>query len=281
MGSIPARTGEPALESVGWPGVRVYPRAYGGTVIEQLDPPVMPGLSPRVRGNRVAPVGGVSLSGSIPARTGEPGWRGRALGASTVYPRAYGGTRARNAAPHTTAGLSPRVRGNLHRVEALTHMKRSIPARTGEPRLPVALATATEGSIPARTGEPLCGSCVSECPASLGRSIPARTGEPIYALPIPGMPMFSGLSPRVRGNQIMTPTSAMGWTGSIPARTGEPAHNVGNKVYPRAYGEPDALPIGLMRLGSIPARTGEPSTRRRAVGSSKDAGLSPRVRGNQ
>ena len=74
---------------------RVYPRAYGGT---HGSGRLQPGLSPRVRGNLTT-----IRERSIPARTGEmPGTWG-------LSPRVRG-NRIHGVA---AAGLSPRVRGNL------------------------------------------------------------------------------------------------------------------------------------------------------------------------
>ena len=54
LGSIPAQAGEPIL----WSNIQtlkpVYPRAGGGTGVAAAACTMMPGLSPRRRGNRVA-----------------------------------------------------------------------------------------------------------------------------------------------------------------------------------------------------------------------------------
>ena len=50
--SIPARAGEPATRHGGSSPYRVYPRACGGTLKAGRMSDAMPGLSPRVRGNR-------------------------------------------------------------------------------------------------------------------------------------------------------------------------------------------------------------------------------------
>ena len=116
------------------------------------------------------------------------------------------------------------------------------------------------------------------------RSIPARTGEPlwvngtlytikVYPRAYGGTSYAEGvwcsecgLSPRVRGNPsnvAVTPSSER----SIPARTGEPYAAIGTPaptpVYPRAYG------------GTVP------SSWRQTSPPERQAGLSPRVRGNQ
>ena len=96
--SIPARAGEPPCSvGVGYAGLRVYPRACGGTIGLGACAGIVlygTGLSPRVRGNP-----GISAIG--------PAWAAR------VYPRACGGTCNRCVNALSCRGLSPRVRGNL------------------------------------------------------------------------------------------------------------------------------------------------------------------------
>ena len=133
--SIPARAGEPAPPSGRYRGVPVYPRACGGTWQRLCVAEMLRGLSPRVRGNqrRLPPFApGIR---SIPARAGEPRrWAARRT-LAPVYPRACGGTLPTAPAGASSAGLSPRVRGNLLLAGPRTPCGRSIPARAGEPRL--------------------------------------------------------------------------------------------------------------------------------------------------
>ena len=72
MRSIPACTGEPGNSMITLYHGTVYPRVYGGTDFALLDMPAVPGLSPRVRGNRHSLWHRREKSGSIPACTGEP-----------------------------------------------------------------------------------------------------------------------------------------------------------------------------------------------------------------
>ena len=90
--SIPARAGEPLWQSGQIHGMRVYPRACGGTLLRSSWYRPRRGLSPRVRGNRVRPIRCPRLTWSIPARAGEPAARCRTGAALRVYPRACGGT---------------------------------------------------------------------------------------------------------------------------------------------------------------------------------------------
>ena len=193
-GSIPARAGEPSRVSLGARLRWVYPRACGGTINVALVVPDGPGLSPRVRGNRLRQCRVPYRHRSIPARAGEPRRLCPALSRWGVYPRACGGTPRVKSSSGRYSGLSPRVRGNRPVPQSSFGIRRSIPARAGEPAiLPNFLTLLT---VYPRA----CGGTVTGLEATL-------TG--------------AGLSPRVRGNP-----SCVGLIrevgGSIPARAGEP-----------------------------------------------------------
>ncbi len=74
-GSIPARAGEPTARSPRASPSTVYPRACGGTPRMVMGIMSCPGLSPRVRGNRLCRADPLGAIGSIPARAGEPSSR--------------------------------------------------------------------------------------------------------------------------------------------------------------------------------------------------------------
>ena len=174
-------------------------------------------------------------------------------------------------------------------------MKRSIPARAGEP-----------GSIYGTIGK------TAVYPRACG-----GTHDSIYQAQL-----VDGLSPRVRGNQHQPRAGAI-QLRSIPARAGEPtpcrfvsglsqvypracggtsdgALNIlaGSGLSPRVRGNPVPVGVGVGVCGSIPARAGEPNRGAnirpsggvypRACGGtpvkrptkSYQRGLSPRVRGN-
>ncbi len=132
--SIPARAGQPTSLPTGELRYAVYPRACGATRVVNAPGTDTKGLSPRVRGNRLARVLPFPVKGSIPARAGQPrpGQDGRLL--MRVYPRACGATRGLCTRGVAAAGLSPRVRGNPESRPAQTHRPRSIPARAGQPK---------------------------------------------------------------------------------------------------------------------------------------------------
>ena len=132
--SIPACAGEPRWP-LGWAVLhRVYPRVCGGTPNSRRYTTTPVGLSPRVRGNRVAPAAADELRGSIPACAGEPISLRPKTSNTKVYPRVCGGTTAFINGNGILPGLSPRVRGNPHHGQGQTVNVRSIPACAGEPR---------------------------------------------------------------------------------------------------------------------------------------------------
>ena len=234
-------------------------------------------------------------SGSIPACAGEPPRVPGQQPAGEVYPRVCGGTSAIPRRSTTGNGLSPRVRGNPKAWSISSAHRRSIPACAGEPpylpvksnELPVyprvcggtpfapRMPAPEKGLSPRVRGNHEQG---NEGLANKG-SIPACAGEPsppsysstksgVYPR-VCGGTAFSnsskyclyGLSPRVRGNLPgIICSNAM--SRSIPACAGEPpslcAVKIPSGVYPRVCG-------GTVRPRPSPV---------------KDAGLSPRVRGN-
>ena len=91
-GSIPACAGEPDVRGGAATRIRVYPRVCGGTKALRVPTSAGSGLSPRVRGNRTAPVPACRGGGSIPACAGEPPSRISPSRTLKVYPRVCGGT---------------------------------------------------------------------------------------------------------------------------------------------------------------------------------------------
>ena len=213
------------------------------------------GLSPRVRGNLLVEVPHPFRPRSIPARAGEPSATGSAWTSWTVYPRACGGTTGYHRVSNFRQGLSPRVRGNQHRILGGADLLGSIPARAGEPLRRTRLRV-------------------------LDTVYPRACGGTINISP--HIDIQQGLSPRVRGNLVIR-LDMLPIVRSIPARAGEPRvtflMSTGKKVYPRACGGTIATTMNMpMRVGlsprvrgnridgnaglpagrSIPARAGEP-----------------------
>ena len=72
LGAIPAVAGEPGFNLTKCHQVGGYPRGCGGTMSDSTVLRVDSGLSPRLRGNRVAEALPEALAGAIPAVAGEP-----------------------------------------------------------------------------------------------------------------------------------------------------------------------------------------------------------------
>ena len=250
--SIPARAGEPVHDRSHVRDYRVYPRACGGTSCPGFGSATATGLSPRVRGNRIAGRLKPEHHRSIPARAGEPAQRSASMSICWVYPRACGEPdqdrssqdqcevypRACGGTPGTITqgdhdrGLSPRVRGNRRGTYRRAGPGRSIPARAGEP--PPSTSTRGRGRVyPRACGEPP------------GR-VYTREALLVYPRACGGtctrmrmVSAWAGLSPRVRGNHVPIHLTD-GDVGSIPARAGEPLRiqpiTGARGVYPRACG---------------------------------------------
>ena len=172
-GSIPACAGKPRTLPSRVLVSSVYPRVCGETVWTFGSHSLARGLSPRVRGNRVA-AGALALGdGSIPACAGKPSTFPFGHTLHTVYPRVCGETIAAADAKSKSGGLSPRVRGNLWVCERVGASSGSIPACAGKP------------SMRSRRGSP-------------SRVYPRVCGETEYE--VKEGQSIQGLSPRVRGN---------------------------------------------------------------------------------
>ena len=295
-GSIPAHAGEPARCPYRIRSMRVYPRARGGTVVEERDDLRRRGLSPRTRGNPKLPSPRESNPWSIPAHAGEPTCWKHWKEQSGVYPRARGGTLNTPPLERQIGGLSPRTRGNRRHAGSGNRGAGSIPAHAGEP--------ATSAISPSNTGV---------YPRARGGTLSGRF------TPIPDQ----GLSPRTRGNLVENSRFFL-QLGFIPAHAGEPWITLNGVdkawVYPRARGgtrtlrtlqqcrsglsprtrgNPYSKPMRYLEKGSIPAHAGEPHSSSREIfcgrvyprarGGTRDTltcvyssdGLSPRTRGNR
>ena len=234
-GSIPACAGEPPRSGTSWAGGWVYPRVCGGAASLGNVMGGWMGLSPRVRGSRLARERHGRVDGSIPACAGEPPRSGTSWAGGWVYPRVCGGAQGPAALARCPRGLSPRVRGSPRHRPAGQHAIGSIPACAGEP--PSKTASAHTRRVYPR----VCGG------ASL---LDMCAVDPL------------GLSPRVRGSRLR----GIGHPqrlGSIPACAGEPCSAIislpSTRVYPRVCG-------------------GAPSAKK---SSAFRKGLSPRVRGSR
>ena len=131
--SIPAWAGKPVLGHGLPPFLAVYPRVGGETTVIRSAGFLLPGLSPRGRGNRQVQRFFSCHNGSIPAWAGKP-WASREPAAlAAVYPRVGGETVSRPVGLHVLTGLSPRGRGNHFIASDTLEVQGSIPAWAGKP----------------------------------------------------------------------------------------------------------------------------------------------------
>ena len=98
FGPIPARAGQPRSWRRCGKKPGAYPRSRGATLLQRSEPRLGGGLSPLARGNHRVGRLHKHAHGPIPARAGQPGWRGARLRCSRAYPRSRGATAARAAA---------------------------------------------------------------------------------------------------------------------------------------------------------------------------------------
>ena len=193
----------------------VYPRACGGTPLEQVSMSRVSGLSPRVRGKPADFISAGPLT--------------------RVYPRACGGTSFRSSTNSRGPGLSPRVRGNQLISKNDGQWDGSIPARAGEPESREC-DEAVDSVYPRACGGTLGGGLgvkrvVGLSPRVRGnhsglvttahnpRSIPARAGEPHgVAFANAG----SAVYPRACGGTVVRADVGVAGSGLSPRRAGEP-----------------------------------------------------------
>ena len=225
-GSIPAHAGEPRSRSPWPPCTWVYPRACGGTLSLRRPAAALYGVYPRACGGTTTIVGmPMFIAGSIPAHAGEPagpvladcGRRG-SIPAHAGEPKiglhgarqdrggsipAHAGEPRTSSATHYpwggSAGLSPRMRGNLSQpvlldspVTGLSPRMRGNPETRSSGRTARGLSPRMRGNRGPATPDPRAG------------SIPAHAGEPGLDSAICRYP-WNGLSPRMRGNRVGAP----------------------------------------------------------------------------
>ena len=256
-GSIPACAGKPGGPPPRRRRARVYPRVCGEAEGQYAPEFIIYGLSPRVRGSPLGPIGIAIASGSIPACAGKPRGIVQRSPRRRVYPRVCGEASAAVRIQQHLEGLSPRVRGSR-----CSNRQRSVCA----------------GSIPACAGKP----APAPAPRQRRRVYPRVCGEAV--LQLYHRLYLQGLSPRVRGSQPLV-GGRLAVRGSIPACAGKPGGRgppTGpRRVYPRVCGEagitssapspnaglsprvrgsPAVQPHGQRIRGSIPACAGKPKT---------------------
>ena len=219
-GSIPACAGKPyellREREIRW----VYPRVCGEARLCARVCRCGTGLSPRVRGSRIAGPRGRDRTGSIPACAGKPLPGPLPQQIEWVYPRVCGEAECVGMVQTLRRGLSPRVRGSRVRGDG---------------------PDVAEGSIPACAGKP-----PSRCPTPHPAWVYPRVCGEATVVELENS-TDSGLSPRVRGSRVAE------WIdhsnrGSIPACAGKPRdsrrRSTELRVYPRVCGEACSVLVG-------------------------------------
>ncbi len=239
-GSISAHAEEPWTAPVTPRASRVYLRACGGTCFQIRPADQKPGLSPRMRRNRLAYRKAPNFSGSISAHAEEPKGSTQHEHGRRVYLRACGGTGLSLASRYSHSGLSPRMRRNHLLIVRSRHNRGSISAHAEEPEDGWAHAWGRRVYLRA-------------CGGTSDRTYIPRGGQ--------------GLSPRMRRNRAAQ-VALMLRQGSISAHAEEPrAPDAGGDragVYLRACG---GTPWSICQ---VPAPTGlSPRMRRNLVGQVK------------
>ena len=212
------------------------------------------GRSPRVRGNLADPLVKSVVLGSIPACAGKPARCPVIWPHPPVDPRVCGETAIREEGEYIASGRSPRVRGNRPLRLDIAACGRSIPACAGKP--PGCPCTSTKGETQLTPEEkPTFAICESMIYTVDPRVCGETNHEEI------AQDLREGRSPRVRGNlpwvKCISP-----WRRSIPACAGKPGSG----------------PPRRTAAGVDPRVCGE--TRKRPRRPTREAGRSPRVRGN-
>ena len=176
---IPAGAGEPLLRSCLRFSFGAYPRGCGGTVAGAFQFWRQRGLSPRVRGTLSLSLIPSESIGPIPAGAGEPKGGRMPVITNKAYPRGCGGTTLAHGLPADPKGLSPRVRGNRKYLFSVATRQGPIPAGAGEPR-------------------------AQRSPVNVIRAYPRGCGgtNVVFGSDDPAL----GLSPRVRGNLLLSNT---------------------------------------------------------------------------
>ena len=178
VGTIPAGAGEPADRGRTARSAGDHPRGCGGTFCLPRTKKSSSGPSPRVRGNPGARSCPLTRAGTIPAGAGEPASAPSTHASYRDHPRGCGGTKSRRWSGGSTAGPSPRVRGNRTALNGVDRPLGTIPAGAGEPT---------------RICRGRCGRW--DHPRGCGGTGGKRKEKP----------KVGGPSPRVRGNHALSP----------------------------------------------------------------------------
>ena len=136
-GSIPTCVGQPPCANRGLLPITVYPHVCGATSVHKASRLPMPGLSPRVWGNRETADAYSAYCRSIPTCVGQPSISSAFGLIVKVYPHVCGATNVSEEQMPIDMGLSPRVWGNQNGMNCRLVSLGSIPTCVGQPVRPV------------------------------------------------------------------------------------------------------------------------------------------------
>ena len=226
-------TGKPPASPTPTDTSRVYPRAYGETVIPAVRCDAGRGLPPCIRGNH-RPMSCWNRSArSTPVHTGKPYGLSGFTDRDKVYPRAYGETGLAEVLPTTNTGL-PRAYGETGFKAGSISRSAGLPPCIRGNHLRRRRYRPRSWSTPVHTGKPE----IANCDMCISKVYPRAYGE--TSRTAPWSSPFRGLPPCIRGNRNSVDPFGTNM-GSTPVHTGKPRAGwiVGcySEVYPRAYGE--------------------------------------------
>ena len=129
---IPAHAGKTKISGEFYQEYGAHPRACGENLAAQSGLCDSKGSSPRMRGKRHDPDGGMVRTGLIPAHAGKTHFYSLYIGISWAHPRACGENTSSKPSCVIALGSSPRMRGKLVPLPRHAKTRRLIPAHAGK-----------------------------------------------------------------------------------------------------------------------------------------------------
>ena len=253
QGLIPACAGKTSPLEIVLTVPKAHPRVCGENPADGIRSFAVAGSSPRVRGKHDPACLLTRRIRLIPACAGKTHSSSLKTSPPPAHPRVCGENSQPVVRPGLSSGSSPRVRGKLNAHVSRTRAAWLIPACAGK------TSTSARWTHPARAHPRVCGE---------------------NSLPLSGVSLPAGSSPRVRGKQFLR-SFRRPFLGLIPACAGKTAAGRGGGggwgAHPRVCGENfESCGIDWVMAGSSPRVRGKQAGYCRVF---NDFGSSPRVRG--
>ena len=233
-GLIPACAGKTDLAYRKCCALGAHPRVCGENTRSQHSTLPLRGSSPRVRGKRYLPDGGLANRRLIPACAGKTVFGCGIHARARAHPRVCGENTSIDKFIPQRLGSSPRVRGKLNMSIFVSLAKGLIPACAGKTRVPVHAAQ-WSAAHPRVCGENVGGANGADAPEGSSPRVRGKLQEFREASERSGAhprvcgenrrhllmgQAGRGSSPRVRGKRAGAGACA-GWVGLIPACAGK------------------------------------------------------------